>query len=129
MRKNVRLTDDGSVLRSVQRADDNEAKAFVLFAVDDDIIGLQGDGTLQGEVTEGGGTLSGVTGQEAEASSLCGELCCVDTEPGLRPFTPNTSPTEGSIGGEKERECVFFAPPSVVYTTHQGNRFSSGPSD
>lgn len=90
----------------------------------------RGTAPSRGEVTEGGEALSGVTGQEAEAASLCGELCCVDTEPGLRPFTPNTTPTVGSIGDrgrERERVC-FFAPPSVVYTTHQGNRFSSGPS-
>lgn len=32
-----------------------------------------------GEVVDGGGTLPGVMGQEAEATSLGGELCCVDT--------------------------------------------------
>lgn len=31
-------------------------------------------------------------GPEAEAASLRGELCCVDTEPGLRPFTGHGSP-------------------------------------
>lgn len=33
---------------------------------------------------------------EADAASLRGELCCVDTVPGLRPFTGHSSP-----GGRK----------------------------
>lgn len=36
-----KLTDDGWVLRPVQRADDDEAKAFILLAVDNHIAGLQ----------------------------------------------------------------------------------------
>lgn len=35
------LTDSGSGLRSVQGADDDKAEAFVLFAVNDHITGLQ----------------------------------------------------------------------------------------
>ncbi len=38
-------------------------------------------------------------GPEAEAASLRGELCCVDTEPGLRPFTGHSSP-----GGERRQD-------------------------
>lgn len=38
------LTDSGSGLRSVQRADDDKAEAFVLFAVNDHIAGLQAVG-------------------------------------------------------------------------------------
>ena len=38
-------------------------------------------------------------GPEAEAASLRGELCCVDTEPGLRPFTGHGSP-----GGKEVEE-------------------------
>lgn len=38
-------------------------------------------------------------GPEAEAASLRGELCCVDTEPGLRPFTGHSSP-----GGKQARD-------------------------
>ena len=37
-------------------------------------------------------------GPEAEAASLRGELCWVDTEPGLRPFTGHSSP-----GGKEAR--------------------------
>lgn len=33
---------------------------------------------------------------EADAASLRGELCCLDTVPGLRPFTGHSSP-----GGRK----------------------------
>ena len=40
-------------------------------------------------------------GPEAEAVSLRGELCCVDTDPGLRPFTG-----QGSPGGYKAREEI-----------------------
>lgn len=40
-------------------------------------------------------------GPEAEAASLRGELCCVDTEPGLRPFTGHGSP-----GGKEAREEI-----------------------
>lgn len=36
---------------------------------------------------------------EADAASLRGELCCVDTVPGLRPFTGHSSP-----GGEEAAE-------------------------
>lgn len=42
-----------------------------------------------GEVATGAATTGG---PEAEAASLRGELCCVDTEPGLRPFTGHGSP-------------------------------------
>lgn len=38
------LTDSGSGLRSVQGADDDKAEAFVLFAVNDHITGLQAVG-------------------------------------------------------------------------------------
>lgn len=38
-------------------------------------------------------------GPTAEAASLRGELCCVDTEPGLRPFTGHGSP-----GGKETEE-------------------------
>lgn len=38
------LTDSGSRLRSVQGADDDKAKAFILFAVNDHITGLQAVG-------------------------------------------------------------------------------------
>lgn len=37
-----RLTDNGGVLGSVQGADDDEAEALVLLAVDNHITGLQG---------------------------------------------------------------------------------------
>lgn len=35
-----RLTDDGGVLRPVQRADDDEAEALVLLAVNEHVAGL-----------------------------------------------------------------------------------------
>lgn len=35
-----RLTDDGGVLWSVQRADDDEAEALVLLAVNEHVAGL-----------------------------------------------------------------------------------------
>lgn len=40
-------------------------------------------------------------GPEAEAASLRGELCCVDTDPGLRPFTGHGSPTGGEARGRR----------------------------
>lgn len=43
-----------------------------------------------------------VMGTGAEAASLRGELCCVDTEPGLRPFTGQGSPE----GKERKRATV-----------------------
>lgn len=46
------------------------------------------------------GTTTAV-GPEAEAASLRGELCCVDTDPGLRPFTGHGSP-----GGKKAGEEI-----------------------
>lgn len=49
-----------------------------------------------GEVATGAAITGG---PEAEAASLRGELCCVDTEPGLRPFTGHCSPE----GGEQMR--------------------------
>ena len=55
---------------------------------------------MAAEGTEGAG------GPEADAASLRGELCCVDTEPGLRPFTGHGSP-EGMEG----RRCVEPEPP------------------
>lgn len=36
------LTDDGGVLRSVQGADDDEAKALIVLAVNNHVTGLQG---------------------------------------------------------------------------------------
>lgn len=41
-------------------------------------------------------------GPNAEAASLRGELCCVDTEPGLRPFTGHGSP--GGKGARRQLE-------------------------
>lgn len=38
---------------------------------------------------------------EAEAASLRGELCCVDTVPGLRPLTGHSSPGGGGGAGEQ----------------------------
>lgn len=49
-------------------------------------------------------------GPEAEAASLRGELCCVDTDPGLRPFTGHGSPTGGEARGrrdESNQQCCY----------------------
>lgn len=45
-----------------------------------------------GEVAEGTETAGR---PDVAAPSLRGELCCVDTEPGLRPFTGHGSPGAG----------------------------------
>lgn len=45
--KSLRLTDDGDVLRPVQGADDDEAEAFVLLAVNDHIAGVHGGALRQ----------------------------------------------------------------------------------
>lgn len=50
------LTYSGSGLRSVQGADDDEAEAFILFAVNDHITGLQ---AVWGEAFRGRGTATG----------------------------------------------------------------------
>lgn len=55
------LTDDGWVLRPVQRADDDEAEAFILLAVDDHIAGLE-SGSFRGrggDRDSGGGGAGG----------------------------------------------------------------------
>lgn len=54
-----------------------------------------------GEVATGAATTGG---PEAEAASLRGELCCVDTEPGLRPFTGHGSP-EGEDESRREESA------------------------
>lgn len=40
--RQMQLTDDGGVLRSVQGADDDKAEALVLLAMNNHITGLQG---------------------------------------------------------------------------------------
>lgn len=55
------LTDSGSRLRPVQGADDDKAKAFVLFAVNDHIAGLQavgGEAFRRRGVATGGGVVA-----------------------------------------------------------------------
>lgn len=48
------LTDDGRVLGSVEGADDDEAEAFVLLAVNDHVAGLQSR-SVRGGGDDGGG--------------------------------------------------------------------------
>lgn len=55
-------------------------------------------------------------GPEAEAASLRGELCCVDTEPGLRPFTGHSSP-----GGKEAKDGMSQCNSSA---TVKHNQFS-----
>lgn len=56
-----------------------------------------------GDVAVGTATTGG---PEAEAASLRGELCCVDTEPGLRPFTGHGSPEERRRGRDEDSITV-----------------------
>lgn len=46
-------------------------------------------------------------GPEAAAPSLRGELCCVDTEPGLRPLTGHGSPGGRGQAGVSSSWLVY----------------------